>query len=172
MYYPEREKQGELFMSEASNASSQQATEINALNGKLSYDFAAQLQGQALIDNQVNARARADLAVRAAEDAQTLKFLTTVGLMQITQTGATENQAAVDPVRSGTGDALVGSVGVSADTVAAAQANLLSTMTPIIASAVAAATSEALAAFLPVLVTAIGGASTPSQTQAKPTSAA
>lgn len=151
---------------------SQQNTEVNGLNLKLGYDFAAQLQGQALIDNQINARARASADVRASEDAQTLKFLSTVGLMQLTQTGATENQASVDPVRSGTGDALVGSVGVSADTVAAAQANLLTAMTPVIATAVATATAEAVAAILPALVTAVGGASTPSQTQAKPTGAA
>ena len=70
----------------------------------------------------------------------------------------------MDPVRTGTGDAIVGGVGVSAEQVAANIANITTLTTTII--------TQTLAAVLPVLITALGGASTPSQTQAKPTTGA
>jgi hypothetical protein len=136
------------------------------LNEKLGYDAAAQLQLQVQIDNQGAARAWEALKLKSAQDANTITNLAQLGLLQITQTGATENQQVVSPVRTATGDAIVGSVGVSADTVAASQANLLTSMTPIITSAVATATAQTLAAVLPILVNAVGGAST---TQPKPT---
>ena len=156
-------------MPDMSPGCSQQASEVNALNAKLAYDGAAQLQNQGLIDNQVNARALQSLQVRIAEDAQTIKQLAALNVVTSAQTGQTENEQTVSPVRTGTGDALVGSIGVSADTVAAAQANLMSAMTPVIAAAVANAVVTAVSALYPVLVTASGGASTPSQTQVKPT---
>ena len=71
-------------------------------------------------------------------------------------------------MRTATGDAIVGGVGVSAEQIAANVALgggvILTSVTTALVNA-----SNALAAILPVLVTASGGASTPSQTQAKPT---
>jgi len=137
---------------------------------------------QLVDDNQEHSRRRVSndsdfdkalnqITIQAAQDANTLKHLAAINLLTASQTGETENQQAVSPVRTATGDAIVGSVGVSADTVAASQANLLTAMTPVIASAVATATAQTLIAVLPALITAVGGASTPSQTQPKPTSA-
>ena len=156
-------------MADCSPATSQQAAEVNSLNAKLQYDSAAQIQHQSLIDNQVNARALQSLQVRASEDAQTIKQLAAVALLTAQQTGATEESQTVSPVRTGTGDAIVGGVGVSAEQVAANVANLATAIVPVIASALATAISQSIAALVPVVVTAAGGASTPSQTQAKPT---
>ena len=158
-------------MADCSAGTSQQAAEVNSLNSKLAYDFSAQLQGQALVDNQNFARQAAALIQRAAEDATTLKHLATIGVISAGQTGITENQAAVGPVRTATGDAIVGGVGVSAEQVAANVADLATSLVPVIASALATAIAQTVAALVPVVVTASGGASTPSQTQAKPTQA-
>ena len=155
-------------MADCSPGTSQQSAEVNALNSKLAYDFAAQLQGQALVDNQNFARQTAALMQRSAEDAQTIKQLAIAGVVSAGQTGITENQQSVTPVRTATGDAIVGGVGVSAEQIAANVALgggvILTSVTTALVNA-----SNALAAILPVLVTASGGASTPSQTQAKPT---
>jgi hypothetical protein len=131
---------------------------------------------QLIDDNQEHSRRRASndadfdkamnqITISAAQDAQTVKHLATINMLTASQTGATENEQTISPVRTGTGDAIVGGVGVSAEQVAANVANLATTMTPIIAGAVAEAVSTAITAILPALVTAVGGASTPSQTQ-------
>ena len=106
-------------MAEQSNATSQQFTEVNSLNAKALFDFTSQLQAQALLDNQANARAVHSLELRRAQNAATVDHLAQIGLLQAGQTGFTENQAAVSPVRTATGDAIVGGVGVSAEQVAA-----------------------------------------------------
>jgi hypothetical protein len=161
-------------MSEPSNGTSQQAAEVNSLNAKLQYDGAAQLQHQSLADNQEDARAWAQLKLRVATNAATVDHFVNMTSAQATatamQTGQTEDQQIVSPVRTGTADAIVGGVGVSAEQVAANVANLATSLVPVIASALATAISEALTAILPVVVTASGGASTPSQTQAKASS--
>jgi hypothetical protein len=100
-------------------AVSQQTAEVNSLNSKLGYDFAAQLQNQALIDNQAHARASQNLQIQAAQDAQTIKQLALTGLLQVAQTGATENQQTVDPFSTASADAIKGGVGVAAEQVAA-----------------------------------------------------
>lgn len=97
-------------------------------------------------------------------DAQTLKHLAAINLLTASQTGETENQQTVSPVRTATGDAIVGGVGVSAEAIAA---NIANTVNAILPGLVTAAISAALS-LLPVTVTASGGASTPSQTQPKP----
>ena len=142
------------------------------LNEKLLYDGNAQLQLQALIDNQEDSRAWNALKLSKAQNAATVDQLAQIGLLQLGQTGATESQQTVSPVRTATGDAIVGGVGVSAEAIAASVANLASSLIPVIAGAVATATTQTLASILPTLITAIGGASTPSQTQAKSTTAA
>ena len=115
-------------------------------------------------NNGANDNAWQAFNLSVAQDNQTVKHLATLGLVQAGQTGFTENQTSVDPVRTGTGDAIVGGVGVSAEQVAANIANITTLTTTII--------TQTLAAVLPVLITALGGASTPSQTQAKPTTGA
>jgi hypothetical protein len=104
-------------------------------------------------------------------DAQTLKHLAAINLLTSSQTGQTENQQTVSPVRTATGDAIVGGVGVSAEQVAANIANLATALIPVIATAVAQSTATAVTSILPALVTAVGGSSTPSQTEPKPVTA-
>lgn len=147
-------------MAEASAGCSQRSAEVNLLNAKLAYDSSAQLQHQSLADNQSDARAWQSFKLSVAHDAQVVKYLASIGVLTATQTGETENEQAVSPVRTGVGDAIVGGVGVSAEQVAANIAN--------IATIITNAINEAIAALLPVLITAAGGASTPSQTQPKP----
>ena len=146
------------------------AAVLNPVSGEVALNMK-----QIVEDNTADARRRTgnnganDSAWQAfnlsvAQDNQTVKHLATLGLVQAGQTGFTENQTSVDPVRTGTGDAIVGGVGVSAEQVAANLANITTLTTTII--------TQTLAAVLPVLITALGGASTPSQTQAKPTTGA
>jgi hypothetical protein len=111
--------------------------------------------------NGGNDQAWQSFNLSVAQDNQTVKHLATLGLVQAGQSGFTENQQTVSPVRTATGDAIVGGVGVSAEQVAANVANITTLTTAII--------TQTLAAVLPVLINAIGGASTPSQTQPKPT---
>jgi hypothetical protein len=115
-------------------------------------------------------KAMNQIVIAGAQDAATLKHLAAVNLLTASQTGDTENQQTVSPVRTATGDAIVGGVGVSAEQVAANVANLATSLVPVIASALAAAITQSIAALVPVVVNASGGASTPSQTTPKTTS--
>jgi hypothetical protein len=141
---------------DCSPAVSQQMSEINGLNSKLAYDSAAQLQNQSFLDNQGSARAWEELKLAQARDMHIVTHMSQLNALISAQTGDTSDQQTTSPVRTGTGDAIVGSVGVSADTIAASQANLLTAMTPVIASAIATATSQTLAAILPLLIAAVG----------------
>jgi len=136
---------------------------------------------QLVDDNMEHARRRASndadfdkamnqITISAAQDAQTAKHLATINLLTASQTGETENQQTVSPVRTATGDAIVGGVGVSAEQVAANVADLATSLVPVIASALATAISQTVAALVPVVVNASGGASTPSETEPKATS--
>ena len=87
-------------------------------------------------------------------------------MLTATQTGETEDQQSVSPVRTATADALVGSEGVSADTVATSNAaiaaslgNLASALVPIITAAGGIVSAQTLAALLPVVISAAGTAS-------------
>jgi len=153
-----------------------QAADIGLLNFKHGYDLSVSRDNQSILDNQEDARAWAQLKLRAAQNGATFDHFVNMTSAASTatadQTGQTANEQTVSPVRTGTGDAIVGGVGVSAEQVAANVANLATTMTPIIASALGVALAQTLTAVLPALVTAVGGASTPSQTQAKTTGSA
>lgn len=153
---------------EPSAATSQQCAEVNNLNSKLGYDAAAQIQNQGLLDNQEDARAWSAFKLKAAQDQHTVTHLAQINAVISAQTGDTSNQQTTSPVRTATGDAIVGGVGVSAEQVAANVANIATALTPVIASALATALSQTITAVLPALITAVGGASTPSQTQPKP----
>ncbi len=126
-------------------------------------------------EHRANERAWEALKLRKANNSESFDHFVSMAAAQATasaeQTGQTENEQTVSPIRTGTGDAIVGTVGVSADAIAASMGNLATSLVPVIASSLATAISTAIAALLPVVVTAAGGASTPSQTQAKPTTA-
>jgi len=155
-------------MADCSPGVSQQTAEVNALNSKLGLDEQYDNRRETL----ARQRAWEDLALRKAQNAHTFDHfvnMTTAGATAIAQqTGQTADEQTVSPVRTGTGDAIVGGVGVSAEQVAANVANTATALLPVIASALATAISQTLAAVLPALVTAVGGASTPSQTEPKP----
>lgn len=147
-------------------------SDVASLNQKLQYDFSAQLQGQALLDNQENSRRWNAFAYKVAQDAADAQarrvknaeaFDHAVNMDNVTQVqvGGTEAQQTVSPVRTATGDAIVGGVGVSAEQVAANVATFT--------TAISAAVLQFYAGMVAVNLTAAGGASTPSQTQAKPT---
>jgi hypothetical protein len=146
-------------MGDCAPACSQQASELNNLNGKLGYDSAAQLQNQSFLDNQADARAWAAHKLRIAGNTESFDHAIRMGSVIAGQSGYTENQQTVSPVRTATGDAIVGGVGVAGEQIAANIAALGDVVTKF---------ADAMAA---VLLTAAGGASTPSQTQAKPVAA-
>lgn len=134
---------------------------------------------QLVDDNQEHSRRRIsndadfdkamnEITIAAAQDAQTVKHLTNMNAVISAQVSNIETQQTVSPVRTATGDAIVGGVGVAAEQVAANVADLATTLIPVISSALATAISQSIAALVPVVVTAAGGASTPSQTQPKP----
>jgi hypothetical protein len=152
-------------MADCSPGVSQQTAEVNALNSKLGLDEQYDNRREVLASN----RAWEDLKLRKAQNAATFDHfvnMSTAGATAVAeQTGQTEESQTVSPVRTATGDAIVGSVGVSADAVTANVADLLSAVLP---GVITAAVSAALA-LLPVTVTASGGASTPSQTTPKTT---
>lgn len=114
-----------------------------------------------------NDRAWEVLKLRTANEAQTVSHMTEMNAVISAQVSNIETQQTVSPVRTATGDAIVGGVGVSAEQVAANVANLATSLIPVITSALATAISQTIAALVPVVVTAAGGASTPSQTTPK-----
>jgi hypothetical protein len=138
---------------------SQQTAEVNALNSKLGLDEQYDNRREVL----ANDRAWEDLKLRKAHLSTTFDHfvnMTTAGASATAQqTGQTEDQQTVSPVRTATGDAIVGGVGVSAEQVAANVANL--------ASGLVTAILQTVFAQIPALITAVGGASTPSQTTPK-----
>jgi hypothetical protein len=111
--------------------------------------------------------------LRRQQNSATVDHLAQLGLLQLTQTGATENQQTVSPAGTAASETTKGAVAaagageaVSAEAVTANVANLMTSLTPVIATALATALAQTLTAVLPALVTAVGGASTPSQTKA------
>jgi hypothetical protein len=119
---------------------------------------------------------QAQIASRRAQNAASFdKAIDAIVAVSIA-TGQTENQQTVSPAGTAASETTKGAVAaagageaVSAETVTANVANLMTSLVPVIASALATAISQSIAALVPVVVTAAGGASTPSQTQAKPT---
>lgn len=129
-------------------------------NMKLLFDNTMALTQQALIDNQSDARRRT--SNNSAFD-HLISMAVAASLVTSIQTGETENDQTVSPVRTATGDAIVGSEGISADTAATANAaiaaslgNLASALVPIITAAGGVVTAQSLAALLPTVVAAAG----------------
>jgi hypothetical protein len=109
-------------------------------------------------------------------DLHTLRYLSTIGTLIAGQTGETENQSNTSPMGQAAAEANKGAVGVADAVVATANSavaasigNLATAAVSLITATGGVVTAQSLAAILPILVTAVGGASTPSQTQAKPT---
>lgn len=131
----------------------QAMSEANVQNIKALLDRYVALLGQGAEDNQSNARAYAAINLRRAENAATVDHLANIGLLQLGQTGATENQQTVSPVRTGTGDAIAAVPGVAAGQVAANIADLATSLVPVFS-----AIETALAALQSTLVAAAGNA--------------
>lgn len=146
----------------------QQSADINLQNFKLILG----IMEQAVQDNQADARAWREIARRSAQNAATFDHAVNMLGLLAGQTGVTENQQTVSPAGTAASEAIKAGTGVAAEQVAANVANLVSVLTPIVGATLAQQLAVAIAALTPVTVTASGGASTPSQTQAKPTSSA
>lgn len=89
-------------MANCSESSSQQFTEVNALNSKLMLD--EQLDNR----REVLARARAweSLQFRVANDAATISHAINAGIVLSGQVGTTSAQQTVSPIRTGASDNL------------------------------------------------------------------
>jgi hypothetical protein len=142
---------------EPSNGSIQQSSEVDALNSKLQYDFAAQLQAQALLDNQADARAHRALVQRSAEDAQLVKHLANVAALATDQTGQSENQNLVKPTPNTVADdnAAVASGAVDSAIADGALGNVTAQLSALTVQV------DALAALVAQFVTNAGNASAP-----------
>lgn len=121
----------------------------------------------------------AQAASRRAQNAATIDHAINTNLVLSAQTGSTEGQQTVSPAGTAASETTKGAVAaagageaVSAQTVTANVANLMTSLVPVIASSLATAISQTIAGLVPVVINAAGGASTPSQTEAKPTPAA
>lgn len=166
---------------------SQAMADSQVFNQKILQDSVMSRENQAALDNQQNARESNDnqraweaikidmaqIASRRAQNAATFDKAIDAAIIAAAATAQTENQQTVSPADTAASETTKGAVAaagageaVSAETVTANVANLMTTLTPVIASSLATAISEAIAAILPVVVTASGGASTPSQTKA------
>ncbi|HUA57929.1 MAG TPA: hypothetical protein VML19_04195 [Verrucomicrobiae bacterium] len=120
---------------------------------------------------------QAQISNRRAQNAATIDHALNANLVLSAQVGSTEGQQTVSPAGTAASETTKGAVAaagageaVSAETVTANVANLMTALTPVISSAIANAVSTAYQMFvasLPTLITAIGGASTPSQTEPK-----
>lgn len=106
-------------MAEQCNASSQQASEINSQNFKAILDSYVARFLNSTDDNQANSRMWNAFNHSVAQDAQKVKHLAELGLLQLGQTGATENQQTVSPAGTATSEAIKGGVGVAGEQVAA-----------------------------------------------------
>lgn len=164
---------------DCSPAVSQQACEINALNFKALYD-----DTQSDVSNNRKSLMRHQdawetLRLRNANFHASIDHAILAGVVTANQTGQTENEQAVTPIRTGIGDTMAAAsypanraVDTSDATVSVAAAGV-ATANQAIADALATAVAlfnQGIAALQSVLVTATGGASTPSQTKPTTTS--
>lgn len=153
-------------MADCSSAVSQQFAEVNGINAKVVCERNSMGMAQGSEDNQadsreVRARSRAweDLALRKAQNAASFDHFVNMNAAQATaaaeQTGQTENDQTVSPIRTGTGDAIAAVPGVAAGMVSMSGADI------------AQIVAQTVAAVVPIVINASGGASTPSQTSTK-----
>lgn len=145
------EKENKKMPNECSVGHAQQSTEVNMLNAKLAYDLASQLQ----VDNQRNSRGWAALELTNAQDNAFFKNLAVAGLLQLTQTGATEDQNLTKPVPNTIADdnGAVASGAISSATAMATLTNVTAQVGELVTQV------AALAALMAQLVTNAGTAS-------------
>lgn len=168
-------------MNEVSAGCGQQASEQNVLNFKLLYDDTASdisINRKSLMRHQ---DAWETQRLRQAQFHASFDHALLAAVAIANQTGSTENQQSVTPIRTGVGDTLAAAsytpnraVDTSDASVSVAAAGV-ATANEAVATALAQFISlmnQGVAALQSVLVTAAGGASTPSQTQPKPTTGA
>jgi len=133
------------------------------LNSKLSLDEQYDNRRELL----ARERAWEDLKLRKAQNAATFDHfvdMTTAGATAASQqTGQTENQQTVSPIRTGAGDAIAAVPGVSAGAISADVANF--------ATGIVGATLQAVFANLPALITASGTAARAAQPNPTPVGA-
>jgi hypothetical protein len=160
---------------------SQQASEVNALNFKLLYDDTSSdisINRKSLFRHQ---DAWETLRLRNSQFAASFDHALLAAVAIANQTGGTDNQAAVTPIRTGIADTMAAASYPANRTIDTATAGTavaaegVATANQAIADALAqfiALMNQGVAALQSVLTTAAGGASTPSQTQPKPTGSA
>lgn len=164
-------------MPDCSPGVSQQAAEVNALNFKALYD---DTQSDVSINRKSLMRhqdAWETLRLRNSQFSASFDHALLAAVAIANQTGSTENQQAVTPIRTGIGDTMAASsypanraIDTSDASVSVAAAGV-ATANQAIADALATAVAlfnQGIAALQAVVVAASGGASTPSQTTAKP----
>jgi hypothetical protein len=168
-------------MADCSPGVGQQAAEVNALNFKLLYDDTSSdisINRKSLMRHQ---DAWETLRLRNSQFSASFDHALLAAVAISNQTGSTENQQSVSPIRTGIGDTKAAAAYPANRTIDTATAGVavaaegVATANQALADALATAVSffnQGLAALSSVLTTAAGGASTPSQTQAKPTGAA
>lgn len=175
---------------DCSPAVAQAMADSQVFNQKILQDSVMSRENQAALDNQLNARevaanqrawesikiSQAQIDNRRAQNAATFdKAIDSITVLALAadqtadQTGQTENQQTVSPADTAMSETAKGAVGTANAQVAANIADLATSLVPVITSALATAISQTIAALVPVVVNASGGASTPSQTEAKPT---
>lgn len=130
-----------------------QAADIGLLNFKHGYDLAVSRDNQAILDNQADARAWAQLNLRKAQNAATVDHFIDMTSAAATataeQTGQTENEQTVSPIRTATGDAIAAVPGVAAG------------MVSMSGGALAQLLAQTVAAVVPVVIAASGAAAKP-----------
>lgn len=103
--------------------------------------------------------------LRQQQNAITSDHLINAAIIIAMQTGTTEDQQTVDPIKQSTADAALAAEGtadagvaVSAQAVATSLGNLATAMVPIITATAGVVTAQSLAAMLATVVTSIGNA--------------
>jgi hypothetical protein len=155
-----------------------QASEVNALNFKALFD---DTQSDVSINRKSLMRhqdAWETLRLRNSQFAASFDHALLAAVAIANQTGSTESQQTVTPIRTGIGDTMAAASYPANRTIDTATAGTavaaegVATANQAIADALAQAIAlfnQGIAALQAVVVTAAGGASTPSQTSSKPT---
>lgn len=123
-------------MADCSPGVSQQTAEVNALNSKLGLDEQFDNRREVL----ANDRAWEDLKLRKAQNAATFDHFSNMTAATATatalQTGQTENEQTVSPIRTGTGDAIAAVPGVAAGMVSMSGGDLAQLIAQTVAAVV------------------------------------
>lgn len=109
-------------------------------NQKILQDSTMSRENQAILDNQEDSRAWSQLKLRIATNAATVDHLANVFALQATataqQTGQTEDEQTVSPIRTGAGDAIAAVPGVAAGMVSMSGGDLAQLVAQTVAAVV------------------------------------